>query len=334
MVAKVMGDEPSEAEERLRQEIAALAVDDILALCYTFQHKLARLRLYLDVLRKRGGQRAQFASCLICFDLARQGETSSRQEFAFLADTMRVLGQDDSITTHLVGEDPYLSFLWELCQAQLDDMDPRFAGGDLAEAAPAEVATVDLLSDDDFGDELADLSATPDNYNLWLRFDTAVEGFLGGEVGVPIYDPEAGFRVRSSRDVERVERFVQELDSLRELVPIARGFRALVLLFYGTHMRSKSLFGAPNQRKQTVLRDGLAEFLAAGPQVWEVAGVLNPLHMGDDVWEKISDLIIDYLQWIAVHPDEARGGTSGYDVISRLVASQPLMGNRRRGVRD
>jgi hypothetical protein len=326
-----MSEEPS-AEEQLRKEVAALAVDEILALCYSFQHKLARLRLYLDVLRKRGGERAQFASCLICFDLARQGEESFQKEFTFLADTMRTLGQNESMTSNLVGEDPYLSFLWELCQAQLEDMDPRFEGGDLTREI--EVASVDLLSDEDFGDELGDLTVALDDQKLWMRFDQAVEDFLGGEVGVPIYDPEAGFRVKSSRDVERVEAFALELESLRDLIPIARGFRALVLLFYGTHMRSKSLFGTINKRKQVLLRDGLTEFIAAGPQLWEVAGVLGPLHTGADVWNKVSDLIIDYLQWIAVHPDEARAGVEGYDAVGRLVARQPLMGNRRRGPRD
>jgi hypothetical protein len=328
-----VSEEPSVAEEQLRKEVAALAVDEILALCYAFQHSLARLRLYLDVLRKRGGERAQFASCLICFDLARQGEESAQREFALLADTMRTLGQNESMTSNLVGEDPYLSFLWELCQAQLEDMDPRFEGPDLAHGAEVEVATVDLLSDEDFGDELVDFGEV-DDQNLWMRFDQAVEDFLGGEVGVPVYDPDAGFRVKHSRDVDRVERFVQELESLRDLIPIARGFRALVLLFYGTHMRSKSLFGVVNKRKQALLRDGLAEFIAAGPQLWEIAGVMNPLHMSADVWNKISDLIVDYLQWIVVHPDEARGGAEQYDAVGRLLARQPLMGNRRRGNRD
>jgi hypothetical protein len=324
-----MSDATTTPEEQLRQEVAALPVDEILALCYTFKHKLERLRLYLDVLRRRGGERAQFASCLICFDLARQGEVSFQQEFVYLADTMRQLSSNTDLVGTLVSNDPYLGFLWEMCSAQLQEMDPRFQ-----EAPPVqqveEVATVDLLSDDDF----EDFGIGIDDAEVWLRFDRAVETFLGGEVGVAAYDPEAGFRVKSSRDVERVEHFVLELESLRDLIPIARGFRALVLLFYGLHMRSKSIFGAVNQRKQALLRDGLREFLDSGPELWQVAGVLNTLHASDNVWDKISDLVLDYLQWVATSPEQARQGLAGYDPIARLLERQPSLGNRRREERD
>ncbi|MFC1610153.1 hypothetical protein ACFL6C_04295 [Myxococcota bacterium] len=327
-----MTEEQSAAEELWRKEVAGLAVDEILALCYAFQHKLERLRLYLDVLRRRGGQRAQFASCLICFDLARQGEASFQQEFTILADTMRQLACDEQFVTGLMGDDPYLEFLWELCQAQLAEIDPRFEPSLLPEPVE-EVASVDLFSEADFA-EFEDLAIGVDDSELWLRFDQAVEDFLGGEVGVPVYDPESGFRVKSTRDVERVERFVLELDSLRDFIPMARGFRALVLLFYGTHMRSKSLFGVINKRKQSLLREGLREFINAGQQLWEVAGVLSSLHTTDDVWDKISDIIIDYLQWIRMAPDEARGGPESYDAVGRLVSRQPLIGNRRTTRRD
>ena len=44
------------------------------------------------------------------------------------------------------------------------------------------------------------------------------------------------------------------LDSLRGVLPMARGFRALTMLFYATHLRSKGFFGAVNQRKQELIR--------------------------------------------------------------------------------
>ncbi len=317
------------AEDQLLAEISALAVDELLALCYTFKHRRERLRLYLDVLRRRGGERAQFASCLICFDLARQGETLFQQEFVFLADTMRTLAANEALVTTLVGSDPYLEFLWELCRAQLDEMDPRFQEAPLVQPV-AEVASVDLLSDDDF----EDFGLAIDDSEAWLRFDQAIEEFLGGEVGIPAYDPEAGFRARSGRDVERVERFVRELDSLQDLLPIARGYRALVLLFFGTHQRSKSLFGALNERKQALLRDGLGEFIRSGPEVWNIAGVVGPMHAAEDVWDKIADLVLDYLRWLATEPAAARAGAAHFDAVGRLVERQPFTGNRRRSDRD
>ncbi|MBI5508412.1 MAG: hypothetical protein HY903_06650 [Deltaproteobacteria bacterium] len=326
-----MTDELTTAESSLREEAAALGVDDILALCYAFQHKPERLRLYLDVLRKKGGERAQFASCLICFDLARQGDPVFQKEFAYLADTMRVLGDKRELVLALVASDRYLNFLWEMCQAQLDEADPRFAVEPAVETIPADDLIVDLLSDADFGDEFG---ISVDHGALLTQFDEAIEAFLGGEVGMPIYDPEAGFRLRHDRDVVRIERFLQALQSLRDLVPIARGYRALVLLFYGTHIRSRGFFGGINQRKQALLRDGLQEFSTSGRELWGIVGVLSPMHASHEVWEKISDVLLDYTQWCATAPELAAEGTSSYDAVGRMLARQPLVGNRRRTGRE
>jgi len=122
-------DVPITAEEQLRREASGLAVDDILALCYALHQRPqpSRLRLYLDVLRRRGGDRAQFACALICFDLARQGDAAAERDFGFLADTMRALAQNGDLVGQLVGGDAYLGYVWDLCRAQLDALDPRFA---------------------------------------------------------------------------------------------------------------------------------------------------------------------------------------------------------------
>ncbi len=322
-------------QERLLEEVAGLGVEEILAVCYAFHNQkvdqvLQRLRLYLDVLRRRGGERAQFASCLICFDLARQGDPTAQREFAYLADTIRFLAQRGGLVEALLGGDPYLLYIWELCQEQLAEADPRFATAGAPEHADtaAELATLDLLSDADF-DDAGDFDIAVDDGALWLRFDEAVEAFLGGEVGIPTYDPEAGFRLHHNRDVERIERFLMELDSLREPVPPARGFRALALLFYGTHMRSKSLFGAKNERKEGLLRAGIAEFFQSAEQVWEVIGVLQPMHADDDAWEKMADVLSDFLCWAAEHPDLFLVGPSAFDVIERLVHRDLSRGSRK-----
>ncbi len=339
--------EEKSARDQLVGEVMGLGVDDILALCYSFQHTGAsdrsgeRLRLYVDVLRRRGGQRAQFASCLICFDLARQGDPSFQSEFALLADTMRTLAEDEQFVTSLIGEDPYLSFVWELCQAQLDEMDPRLNGDALFEQTSGgitdlgdveEIVTFDLLSDDDF---VEDFDITIENAAMWREFDEAVERFLGGTVGVPVYDPEAGFRLHNSGDIERLEQFIQTLDSLREFVPLARGFRALALLFYGTHLRSKSLFGTLNERKQALLRAGLDEFVESAEEVWKVAGVFGQLHAAPDAWCRIVDVVADYAAWKGEDPQNLEKGAAHYAAVERLVERQPrLMQNRRMGARE
>ena len=205
-----MAEEILSPEARLLEEVQSLGVEDILALCYAFQHRPERPRLYLDILRKRGGERAQFACCLLCFDLARQGDPIFQKEFAYLADTVRALSTNLVLVSALVGSDPYLRFLWELCQAQLELADPRFAVEPAAEATPVEAIEVELLSDDDFS---PDFGISIDERAIHQEFEEAVEAFLGSEIDMPIYDPEAGFRLRHDRDVERIERFLRALDS-------------------------------------------------------------------------------------------------------------------------
>lgn len=315
-----------EGEQQLLDEVAGLAVEEILALCYTFKAKPQRLRLYSNALRRRGGERAQFASCLICFDLARQGDEVAQIEFNFLADTMRALADKDGLASGLVAGDDYLEFVWDLCQQQLVEMDPRFGAEPPPPPPEEEVAVLDLINDNDFDDFVISV----EDAAMWRRFDESVEAFLGGTVGVPIYDPTSGFRLENNRDVARVEKFLQELDSLREYVPMSRGFRALTMLFYGTHMRSKSVFGAVNQRKQTMLRDGIDEFMKSGPAVWEVIGVLGPLHAPSDVLERISSLLVDYIGWVGDSPINAEKGARGYDPVARLVQRTPARGLNRR----
>ena len=307
-------------EEQLRFEVAGLADADILALCYAFKNKTARLRLYLDVLRKRGGERAQFASCLICFDLARQGDVSFQREFAYLADTVRALADKRELTQSLIGDDEYLIFIWDLCQESLREMDPRVEADQIAiDAEELDMGSIELLSDADFQDIEVPDAMSADESMLWRRFDDAVEHFLGGTVGVPVYDADSGFRLDNNRDIERIERFLLELESLRDIVPPARGFRALLLLFYGAHLRSKSLFGGINERKQELLREGLREFTLSGTDVFEIVGVMSPLHASDAAWEKITEVLLDYSNWLLTEPDKARDGLQNYDPVRRLL---------------
>lgn len=308
------------AEELLLREIAGLPVDEILALCYAFATRHERLRLYMDVLRRRGGQRAQFAACLICFDLARQGDTSLQSEFAFLAGTIREVAADAEFVHTLVGDDQYLTFIWELLEAQLDSMDARFDTEHTIQTThpeAEEVAALDLLSDDDFVEELADFDLMVDEPALQAAFDRAIDTFLGKIPSIPAYDPEAGFRLGHRRDTDRIERFLLDLESLREPVPSARAFRAITLLFYGTHMRSKSLFGAVNQRKQRLLREGLREFMVSGELVWQIAGVLE-MHANPGAWPKTAEVLLDFTHWCG---RRAPGpiNVNAYDAVERQI---------------
>jgi hypothetical protein len=136
--------------------------------------------------------------------------------------------------------------------------------------------------------------------------------------------------LRSSSDVDRIEKFLLELDSVRDFVPPARGFRALVLLFYGTHIRSKGIFGAVNQKKQQLLRAGVAEFFQSGQDVWEIAGVIGPMHSDAEVWEKIADVVHDYAGFCAAAPQNFHQGVDAYDAVGRLIERDAARGSWRR----
>jgi hypothetical protein len=313
-------------EQTLRDAIAALADDEILALCYALKGSVPRLRLYADVLRQRGGSRAQFASCLICFDLARQGEESSQREFEMLAASMRTLCEKGDLVETLVGSDPYLTFIWELCQGALQQTDPLLAEGGMAlglsppAPLPQEGLTeLNLLDDTDF----VDFRLASDDATLLRRFDDAVDVFIGAVAGIPMYERDKGFRLHNSRDVQRYETFLQALTSLREAVPAARAYRALVLLHYGSSLRSRTLFGGINQKKQAMLRDGVLEFMQAGAAMWQIVGVMGPLHSDPGLWEKLSTLLLDFAQWAKQSPEAALAGLDA-DAPGTLNAYEPI----------
>src|SRR5690606_24059349 len=121
-----------EAVAALKEAASALDVEELLALCYSFQKDSFRLGVYLDVLRRKGGQKAQAAACLVCFDLARRGERSFEGEFLALVPVMRAF-LDDSEGTRpldpLIGESPYLRALSSELEALLRTMDPRWDHG-------------------------------------------------------------------------------------------------------------------------------------------------------------------------------------------------------------
>lgn len=317
--------------ELLKREVSQLPVNEILALCYTFAQKPERLRLYLDVLRSRGGQRAQFAACLICFDLARQGDVALQREFVFLAGAIKDLALNQAFVEALLEDDPYLTFIWELMLAQLEEMDQRFATDAAVEPAPTpatEVATLDLFAEEDLELELGDFAIEVDEARLRQQFHTAVDTFLGKIAHYPAYHPHGGFRLGHRGDTERMDTFLQQLDSLREVVPNAGAFRALTLLYYGTHMRSKSLFGRLNERKAALLREGLREFERSGQQMWQVASVIQT-HGQPHAWEKMVEVMLDYTHWRLYHP-APQFTLEQYPVVERQVERDRKRGGKRR----
>ena len=255
-------------EAQLLREVGDLGVDDILALCYAFSHRSERLRLYIDVLRKRSGERSQFASCLICFDLASKGDTAAQRDFHLLAPTIRELCEKRDMIQSLLGDDEYLNSVWKQLDDQIQSMDTRFETDHAAEeilAAQQPVVALDLLDEVDLA-EIGDFDLIEDDFDVRALHEHFVEvsdRFFGRVADLPAYYPEAGFRLGHRRDVDRIEVFLKEMESLGGRVPAARGLKPFLHLFYGAHMRSKTFLGGFNARKQRALREGIREFKRA-----------------------------------------------------------------------
>ena len=325
------------SEKALRTELALLEVEEVLALCYSFTSKPQRMMLYMDALRQKGGQRAQFAACLICFDLAQQGNSTLQREFGLLAGTVRDISIDRQMVQQLLGQDPYLNFVWEQLEGQINAMDSRFPTEHTVEPlalTPIEdIAKLDLLSDDDFSDGLDALDAAPNHVQITRAYTQAVDRFLGKNPSAPVYHPHAGFRLKNRKDVERIEQFLLELDSMRSIVPHARAMRSLTLLFYGTHSRSKSFFGTINERKQYLLREGLRGYLQSGAELMQIAGIIKSLHSKPTAWDKILEVLIDYTHWCHRFTENLED-IDQYDAVERQIKRDSQHKNKRRTIRQ
>jgi hypothetical protein len=327
----------SQAEQELTLQLSRLEVEEILALCYAFTSKNHRMLLYMNALRQKGGERSQFAACLICFDLARQGNESLQKEFTYLAGTVRDVSTNNEVVQQLLGTDPYLEFVWGMLKVQLDNMDQRFEN-EHSVASPhlistADISNIDLISDADFNDEVEGFDISGDPQRVFETYQEALDRFLGKDPFMPAFHPSAGFRLNNRKDAERLEQFLLELDSLRDISPPARAMRSLVLLFYGTHIRSKNFFGTINERKQFLLREGLREFRQSGKEIWEASSTIQPMHAKTIAWEKILEVLTDYVYWCSKenHRIEA---IEKYDAVGRQITRDKRHGHHRRSTRD
>ena len=301
-----------------KETVAHLEVADIVRLCYALGNEPQRLAHYFKVLGDKPGELARLASALIAFDLGRQGNHRFQEEFLLLAEELRSAKNDRELILELTGNAPYLNALWEQCQKALASADPRFATEQILRDTVLEEnisADSKALTDSDFGDKQDDFAEPINEGKLWSEFQSLIEEFFGGSMRVRAIGPEGGFRIRNRVDVQRIESAIQGLKKLEAHIPRAGAYRAWLLLFYGTHMRSWHIFGRMNQRKQTMLREGLSAFIANGPRAWQVAGVFESLFCEGQAWSKIVELLEDYVVWFAQNTDK---GPNEYDPIARL----------------
>lgn len=311
-----------EAMLALREAASALEVEEILDLCYAFARERVRLVVYLDALRQKGSRKAQAAACLICFDLARQGDLRAEQEFLALVPVMRAYAAptdgDRGPMDALVEGSTYLVALWQDLERRLAAMDPRVDDSGAHALAPrdAEAIEIDLFSDEDIVDlDLDDFDQlSADAEALLAGWNASVERFFSWDnVGSQVASGRArllsrpGLSAKNKDDLARVEAFRDDAVSFASHVDDARAILPVVELFLASQTRAKNLFGRRNPARDAVLEAGLARFTALKEPPCEAFAWLQPPTGGTHAWDKVAEILLDYVAFLgrALPPEDA-----------------------------
>ena len=318
------------------EQTSRMGPGEVLAQCYSEDAQDREiLQRYFENLSRRPDEASGIAAALICFDLAaNHDDDEARSHFPYLLETLRADSSYNLFREELVGLESGLVSLWQSFEATIVQVDPRFEPG-------RDEISIDDLSDIEIVEEEPEpeIPGEPQpevaqaSEMEFRRYGLALQDFFGDNFMYPLPRPSGGFRLDTRRDVQRVETFIEEMAALAPVVPGARIYRAWALLFYGTHMRSRGLFGLINTRKQDILREGLNEFSRLAPGIWEVAEMFTTAYSERSSWEKMMELITDYTVWLAHHPQSP--GVEAYDPVDRLntLYRQRTQRERRRGVR-
>lgn len=323
----------------LCSEIAELETPELLALCARFQRDPERLSAYLELFRARLGPRAQFAACLVCFDIARLGVESAQREFSALAPTMVAIAADPQVIRDLLGEDPYLQAIWSDCQRALRRADPRDFHEQPQAAAPL-VGELDLLSEEeiDLSDLEPDLSDGPGERARHgsAEFSRRVAEQIGEDLEHGLTSSGHAFALDTRAEIDRFERFVAEAVSRASEMPLAAGVACLGNLFLASHLRRTNLFGAANPRRSAALQAGLNAIRGAWPGVANAASLFA--REGPEVierFQKVSELLLDFLRFCAAEKRDPLAPEAVERYVRENRDPEPLLlkagsGRRRR----
>lgn len=322
------------ARQELIQQLRALETPELLALCLRGQSRNDRLRLYLSILRGRAGTRAQLASSLVCFNLARGGDELAQREFLALAPALEVLARDGRLVDELLADDADLRRAWADCRAALAKGDQRELESGAEPIEVELVGEIDLLGDEDV--ELAiDLDDADELRAEQARheFGVVLAKQLGQDSEHGLFGA-VGFETASSRDLDRLEAFLNQALSYADLVPTARGMASLGHLFLATHLRMKTLFGKRNARRAAAVRAGLLRIPADREAMAQAAAVFE-LEGGSAMvaFEKVLELLIDYLAFCNRQQLDPRAAATVDAYIEAERSPPPVLltgDNRRR----
>lgn len=325
---------PNQAFDRegLRRELQGLDTDELLALGARLRRAPDRLVLYLEVLRERTGSRAQLAACLVCFDLARQGQPTAQRELFGLIPTIRALAADPVLVAELAGDDPYLLSLWDGCRKTVAADDPRELHDGTSTEAPV-AGVVDLVSDLEEELDLERLAnaARLDEHARAFAFLTAQQ--LGYDIENDIMPTVSGLATNTSSQVDRFENYLRQAKAYAPTVPLAKGVACLGQLFLASHLRRHRFFGAPNPRRVEALRQGLLALPDDPAPLAEAAALVE--EEGEPVverFQKVSEILLDFLRFCSqqrMDPFEPET-VDAYVEADRMPTPMLLRGDSRR----
>ena len=115
-----------------REEFLRLAsrcnVIELMRICYAADAPVTpeRLNRYLEALRANGTNRAVFASVILCYDLARRGDSQKQQEFECLAYLLYSSPERTLYLDELLSDVPEIAMIWRDCEHYLESIDSRF----------------------------------------------------------------------------------------------------------------------------------------------------------------------------------------------------------------
>ncbi len=320
----------AEAIAALREAASALDIEDLVDLCYASEPDDLRVGIYLEALRGRGGEKAQVAACLLCFDLARRGDERRAQELQLLLPTLDVLiardqAGDAPAVQALTAQGAAIANLWGELVAHARQRDRR-VDADAIDIDIEEVGgfvEVDLFDEDEFAElaeGLGEIELTLDlDHEVFAAFD---EGLTKLIPPLPAYL----FSASTADDLDRVERVKELSQSFAGRLPIASELLAFSQLFVATHTRAYGLFLRRNKKRDRTLCDGLTALLALPEPPAEAIGWFTggDLPGSDaDAWPRIAEVLLELARFTAhdveLHP-ERHGPTLSADAWARGLA--------------
>jgi hypothetical protein len=295
-----MGTRPApsdEARARLREEAQTLDVEDIVDLCCSArQHDDLRVSIYLDALRKKPGEKAQLAACMLCFELARHGDARRDVEVQLLLPVVEELGHTDprGLVKSLTDKSDAVLALWSELLSLARTRDARTTSPVPTLDDDDEAIDVDLFADADLVDLDAALEGVLDATFVDAEAQDAFDGAFDRQ-----WSPGALlFSAESGADIDRLEKLQESARSWSSSVPMAAELQALNALFVATHTRALGLVGRRNQKRDAALREALVAFVnLPSPPAFTAAWFIP----GGDVpgavpyaWDKMAELLIDF----------------------------------------